>query len=53
MNKKQQMCWNRTTVQSFLDVRTAVLNDKLEDAFGHRYRGFRPINDAPVQSEGA
>jgi hypothetical protein len=25
MNKKQQMSWNRTTVQSFLDVRTAVL----------------------------
>ena len=27
MNKKQQMRWNRTTVQPFLDVRTAVLND--------------------------
>jgi hypothetical protein len=32
MNKKQQMRWNRTTVQPFLDVRTAVLNDTLEDA---------------------
>jgi hypothetical protein len=40
MNKKQQMRWNRTTVQSFLDVRTAVLNDNLEDAFRHRYSGF-------------
>ena len=41
MNKKQQMRWNRTTVQPFLDVRTAVLNDTLEDAFRHRYPGFR------------
>jgi len=32
MNKKQQMRWSRTTVQPFLDVRTAVLNDTLEDA---------------------
>jgi len=45
MNKKQQMRWNRATVQPFLDVRTAVLNDTLEDAFRHRYRGFRPAND--------
>jgi hypothetical protein len=52
MNKKQQMRWNRTTVQSFLDVRTAVLNDKLEDAFRHRYPGFRP-NDDQVLSEAA
>ena len=44
MNKKQQMRWNRTTVQSFLDVRTAVLNDTLEDAFRHRYPGFRSAN---------
>jgi hypothetical protein len=53
MNKKQQMRWNRTTVQSFLDVRTAVLNDKLEDAFRHRYPGFRPTNDDQVLSEAA
>jgi hypothetical protein len=46
MNKKQQMRWNRTTVQPFLDVRTAVLNDALEDAFRRRYFGFRPANDA-------
>ncbi len=45
MNKKQQMRWNRTTVQPFLDVRTAVLNDTLEDAFRSRYPGFRPVND--------
>jgi hypothetical protein len=45
MNKKQQMRWNRTTVQPFLDVHTAVLNDTLEDAFRHRYSGFRPVND--------
>src|SRR4051794_8794301 len=44
MNKKQQMRWNRTTVQPFLDVRTAVLNDALEGAFRQRYRGFRPAN---------
>src|SRR4051812_8251970 len=29
MNTKQQMRWNRTSVQPFLDVRTAVLNDTL------------------------
>ena len=51
MNKKQQMRWNRTTVQSFLDVRTAVLNDNLEDAFRHRYPGFRPTNEDQVLSE--
>ena len=45
MNKKQQMRWCRATVQPFLDVRTAALNDTLEDAFRHRYPGFRPAND--------
>jgi hypothetical protein len=52
-NKKQQMRWNRTTVHSFLDVRTAVLNDNLEDALRHRYPGFRPTNDDQVPSEAA
>src|SRR5215213_5587721 len=33
MTKRQQMRWNRATVQPFLDVRTAVLNDTLEGAF--------------------
>ncbi len=45
MNKKQQMRWSRATVQPFLDVRTAVLNDTLEDAFRYRHPGFRPAND--------
>ena len=45
MNKAQQMRWNRATVQPFLDVRTAVLNGTLEDAFRQRYPGFRPAND--------
>ena len=45
MNKKQQMRWNRATVQPFLDVRTAVLNNTLEDAFRSRHPGFRPAND--------
>ena len=45
MNKKPQMRWNRTTVQPFLDVRAAVLNDTLEDAFRRRYSGFHPTND--------
>lgn len=39
------MRWNRTTVQPFLDVRTAVLNDTLEDAFRYRHPGFCPAND--------
>jgi hypothetical protein len=45
MNKRQQMRWNRATVQPFLDVRAATLNDTLEDAFRHRYPGFRPANN--------
>ena len=45
MVKAQQMRWSRATVQPFLDVRTAVLNDTLEDAFRQRYPGFRPAND--------
>jgi len=45
MAKAQQMRWSRATVQPFLDVRTAVLNDTLEAAFRHRHPGFRPAND--------
>jgi hypothetical protein len=45
MAKAQQMRWSRATVQPFLDVRTAVLNDTLEDAFRRRHPGFRPTND--------
>jgi hypothetical protein len=37
--------WNRAVVQPLLDVRTAVLNDTLKDAFRRRYPGFRPAND--------
>lgn len=32
-------------MQPFLNVRTTVLNDTLEDAFRYRYPGFRPAND--------
>src|SRR4051794_36335422 len=53
MNKAQQMRWNRATVQPFLDVRTAVLNDTLEDAFRQRYPGFRPANDDPKATAAA
>jgi hypothetical protein len=42
------MRWNRTTVQPFLEVRTAVLNDTLEDAFRRRYPSFRSANDDRV-----
>jgi hypothetical protein len=44
MNKAQQMRWSKAIVQPFLDVRAAVLNDTLEDAFRQRYSGFRPAN---------
>ena len=47
MTKKQQMRWSRATVPFFLDVRTAVLNGSLEDAFRRRHPGFRPANDDP------
>jgi len=45
MAKAQQMRWSKATVQPFLDVRTAVLNDTLEAAFRRRHPGFRPAND--------
>jgi hypothetical protein len=45
MNKRRQMRWSRATVQPFLDVRTAVLNDTLEAAFRRRHPGFQPAND--------
>jgi hypothetical protein len=32
-------------VPALLDVRTAVLNDTLADAFRRRHPGFRPTND--------
>ena len=36
MIKKQQMRWNRWTVQPFLDVHTAVLNGTLQGSFKRR-----------------
>ena len=45
MIKKQQMRWNRWTVQPFLDVRTAVLNGTLQGSFKRRYPAFRMGND--------
>jgi len=45
MNKAQQMRWTKATVQPFLDVRMAVLNSTLEEAFCQRYPGFQPTND--------
>jgi hypothetical protein len=41
--KKQQMKWDRHTVQSFLDVRVYVLNGTLENASRHWHQGFRSI----------
>jgi hypothetical protein len=41
------------TVQPFLDVRTAVRNKMLEDAFRSRYRGFRPANDEGITTAAA
>jgi hypothetical protein len=43
MIKRQQMRWNRETVQPFLTVRVAVLNDTLEQTFRSWHVGFRPV----------
>ena len=48
MAKAQQMRWSKPTVPSFLDMRTAVLNGTLEDAFRRCYSGFRPASDDQV-----
>jgi len=45
MIKKQQMRWNRWTVQPFLDVRIAVLNKTLTGSFRRRYPAFQADND--------
>ena len=45
MIKKQQMRWNRWTVQPFLDVRVAVLDGTLEGSFRRLFPNFRPAND--------
>jgi hypothetical protein len=41
MVKKQQMRWNRFTVQPFLTLRVHVLNATLEQAFSTWHAGFR------------
>jgi hypothetical protein len=53
MTKRQQMRWDRATVQPFLDVRTAVLNGTLEDAFRRRYPGFRPRQGEQAMAKAA
>jgi hypothetical protein len=53
MNKAQQMRWNRATVQPFLDVRTAVLNDTLEETFRQRYPSFRPAQGKQLMARAA
>ena len=50
MVKKQQMRWNRWTVQPFLDVRVAVLDGTLERSFRQIYPNFRPANDVDLVS---
>jgi len=45
MIKKQQMRWNRWTLQPFLDVRVAVLNDTLRGSFKQVYLAFQADND--------
>jgi len=42
MIKRQQMRWNRDTVQRFLTVRAAVLNGTLRAGLPVRHVGFRP-----------
>ena len=41
------------TVQPFLDVCPAMLDDTLEDAFRKRYHGFRPANDEGITAAAA
>jgi hypothetical protein len=53
MNKKHQMRWNRTSVQPFPGVRTAVPNENFENAFRHRYPGFRSADDDQALSSAA
>jgi hypothetical protein len=49
MIKKQQMRWNRWTVQPFLDVRVAVLNGTLLRSLRKVFPNFRPAdNPGPI-----
>lgn len=45
MINKQQMRWNRWTVQPFLNVRIAVLNNTLGGSFRRAYPAFQADND--------
>ena len=45
MIKKQQMRWNRWTLQPFLDVRVAVVNKTLAGSFKRLYPDFQTDND--------
>ena len=45
MIKKQQTRWNRWTLQLFLDVRVAVLNEAICSSFRRRYPAFQAEND--------
>jgi hypothetical protein len=45
MITKQQMRWNRWTLQPFFDVRVAVLNKTLCSSFRRRYPAFQAEND--------
>jgi hypothetical protein len=50
MIKKQQMRWNRWTIQPFLDVRVAVLNKTLAGSFRRLYPDFQLDNEnCPVR----
>jgi len=51
--QEQQMRWDGTTVQPFLDVLIAVLNEMLEDAFPHHYPGLRSPTDDQALSAAA
>jgi hypothetical protein len=45
MIKEQQMRWNRRTLQPFLDVQVAVLNNSLSGSFRQRYPAFQADDD--------
>ena len=53
MIKRQQMRWNRWTVQPFQDVRVAVLDGTLEKSFREIYPSFRPANDTGPKAAAA
>ena len=45
MAKRQQMRWNRWSVQPFLNIRVAVLDGTLERLFRQIYPHFQAAND--------